>query len=165
MGNGFVEAMRAPDATSWWILLPSPSAPPSAAPIPGSMWNSLARASWNGFKPSWNCPGGSLPMTPSAMSLPVWTQPNSRTAWCPGPRPSRNCCPVRWSPLTARRPDGPTTGRGARGPCIWSAAGRVVSRQVKCKSASSLLMLIRPLRPAYWAPAVTPLPAALGMVR
>ena len=113
MGNGFVEAMRAPDATSWWILLPSPSALPSAAPIPGSMWNSLARASWNGFKPSWNCPGGSLPMTPSAMSLPVWTQPNSRTAWCPGPRPSRNCCPVRWSPLTARRPDGPMTGRGA----------------------------------------------------
>ena len=60
----------------------------------------------------------------SAMSLPVWTQPNSRTALCPGPRPSRNCCPVRWSPLTARRPDGPTTGRGARGPCIWSAPGR-----------------------------------------
>ncbi len=60
----------------------------------------------------------------SAMSLPVWTQPNSRTAWCPGPRPSRNCCPVRWSPLTARRPDGPTTGRGARGPCIWSVPGR-----------------------------------------
>ena len=29
---------------------------------------------------------------------------------------------ARWSPLTARRPDGPTTGRGAK-PCIWSAPG------------------------------------------
>ena len=32
--------------------------------------------------------------------------------------------PGEWSPLTARRPEGPTTGRGAREPCIWSAPGR-----------------------------------------
>ena len=59
----------------------------------------------------------------SEMSLRVWTQPNSRTASCLGPKPSLSCCPVRWSPLTAIRPGVLTTARVAREPCSWSAPG------------------------------------------
>ena len=52
----------------------------------------------------------------SARFLPVWTQSSSRVASWPGPKPSLSCCPEKWSPLTARRPDGPTIGREAREP-------------------------------------------------
>ena len=115
----------------WWTSLSSPFAPRSAAPIPGSISNSSARASWPGFKPSWNCLVAFHPIDIPAFAgagslalfLPVRTQPNSRAASGPGPRPARNCCPVQWWPLTARRPDGRMIRLGTRGPYTWSAPG------------------------------------------
>ena len=80
----------------------------------------------------------------SAMSLPVWTRRSSKTASYPGPRPALSCCPEKWWPLTARRPDGPTTGWGTRGPCTpYRSTGPALTLgQVKTAAKSNEITAI-----------------------
>ena len=90
----------------------------------------------------------------SARFLPVWTQSSSRVASWPGPKPSLSCCPEKWSPLTARRPDGPTIGRGAREPCTpyrstgqalvsaWAAQNTLTLGQVRTEEKSNEITAI-----------------------
>ena len=106
----------------------------------------FGRSKLEWFQTFLELPGGFPPMTPSAMSLPVWTQSSSRVASWPGPKPSLSCCPVRWSPLTARRPEGPTTGRGSKRAMhlvsAWATRNTLTLGQVRTEEKSNEITAI-----------------------
>ena len=106
----------------------------------------FGRSKLEWFQTFLELPGGtSHPTTPSAMSSPGWTQCSCRTASCPGPKPSQNCCRVKWWLLTGRRPGGPTMGLEQGLPYLvsaWATQNALTLGQVKTEEKSNEITAI-----------------------
>ena len=105
--------------------LPLPSAPSSAGPTLGSTSSCSARASWNGSRPSWNCPTGSRPTTPPRPGdvFSRWTRSSSSASGLPGVSDLVPGEVVAIDGKTVRRSHDRNSGKRAIHPVSWYGAG------------------------------------------
>ena len=137
--------------TSCWTSLPLPSAPSSAAPTPGSTSNCSARASWNGSRPSWNCPTASRPTTPSATSSPGWTRSSFQQCFMAWTQAVSDLIPgevVAIDGKTVRRSHDRNVGKRAiHLVSAWASANTLTLGQVKTAEKSNEITAIPQLLP------------------